>query len=609
MSLVAANVENTAIIYNRACGTATHSVDESRQKLAYGVVKRVVSSDIVNVSDAAVKVQNSVVREFVCTGGRKAIIGYCEDDKKVFAYAIQNQDCTEIKQENMPQEFSQIKSSDALSRFLENAYTMVSVLSDGEPRLRVEQSGLGGGKKDMALGVLLGASSVVLVQQVYHWLNPQPVPVIPAPAAAAVLPAAPRPVYESRSISPLTLPDVAQHQYLNIPQPNALASPTIVSLPTVGQAIRGSNVTIQNASNAHAAAANIQGGLGLLRAALPIIDGAITDINDRLQNVVFQTVYRDRDPHHLAVPNIPEVTRYGIDTHHLGFLVNQPLCIGGVDPLATLHPLETDLLQHALARLHNIGDQNIGEVLMNHPVATHLNNVILVDILARKPLDANAKIAVTNQNGRQIPETHTIVLWKKSARDVLLIDPSARKYSRHLAPAIQALWRGPVATNDPGATLASYNNGPAYFYSVQMYDNHTLPSQDDLRDCIDIGVKICFELLEQQLIQQNNIITHGAPPATVLELDIILNNILTSTIKQISNDGHANIPGGKVLRRVLQTSDSQSRLNALQLVDGNPEIQALTVALNGRFAPGFVPLIPINGAPDIQDLRAAAAVM
>lgn len=104
----------------------------------------------------------------------------------------------------------------------------------------------------------------------------------------------------------------------------------------------------------------------------------------------------------------------------------------------------------------------------------------LIDIFEK---DEKGQISFNSQTN--LPETHTIVLYKNSEKDFVVIDPTDSSYSTHIASYINKMLIG----SDISISTSQKN--------VQIYfpkKDQTGPNLDQYRDCIDIAVKLAFGL-------------------------------------------------------------------------------------------------------------------
>ena len=124
--------------------------------------------------------------------------------------------------------------------------------------------------------------------------------------------------------------------------------------------------------------------------------------------IVFEFDYQDgvrsANLEHVAPrdANKPLVKRFGIDSTNLKIVI-------GEDLKDKLHEVEKHLFTKALTELNKCDS---AEAYMNSQSYTkYPDNAVLVDVFKR---DQNNKIAADDNNGGKTPETHTIVLWKKT---------------------------------------------------------------------------------------------------------------------------------------------------------------------------------------------------
>ena len=148
-----------------------------------------------------------------------------------------------------------------------------------------------------------------------------------------------------------------------------------------------------------------------------------------------------------------------------------------------LHYVEQEVFNLAIQEL---SDKLSAQELQNQQEYSH--NVVVVDIFARE----QGKIKI--QQG--LPETHTVVLWKKAEQEIVLIDPNKFEFSNHISTQqIQALTTLTISSIIPlrlEGDIVYGTQGKTTGYS-EYTDPNPLP-----RDCIDIAVKIAFEINEQQ---------------------------------------------------------------------------------------------------------------
>lgn len=189
----------------------------------------------------------------------------------------------------------------------------------------------------------------------------------------------------------------------------------------------------------------------------------------------FQVTYTHPD-HRSA--NI--VTRFGI------IVQNCPGIIGAEN---TLQPTEYVLYQ-----------------LAKDYLATPNNHFALLDIFVR----ANG-IIKADATDTKFPATHTIVLWKQSNSKIFVIDPNQKTFSNFIVQTLHTL----------GNDIHNHS-----VHGDTFYKSNYLPEPGRkigyMRDCIDISVKVGFEL--------NRLI------GIVRTTNMTENDILNSLYKQFSND-------------------------------------------------------------------------
>lgn len=185
----------------------------------------------------------------------------------------------------------------------------------------------------------------------------------------------------------------------------------------------------------------------------------------------------------------PKVTRFGINPDALSMLVGQDL-----DP-KNLHPIEKELFKQAFETLSGTTS---GEELVRNPANAYPNNVVLVDIFVRK--DGKIK----KDDASESPETHTVALWKKTDTKLLLIDPSKVDYSKELLADLKRLTFGggnntyDIQIHQPPKGILYGTGGKETGYSDLL---SVSIEKHKYRDCIDVAVKIGFELNELQICE------------------------------------------------------------------------------------------------------------
>ncbi len=151
-------------------------------------------------------------------------------------------------------------------------------------------------------------------------------------------------------------------------------------------------------------------------------------------------------------------------------------------PDILLHPLEVKLIQDAITSL-KLSEQKTA----------------LIDIFARTDKE---DINIDSKTG--LPETHTVVLYKNTENEFVIIDPSNSTFSRHIAlSSNNELIDSTVRIIAPEKEIKIYS--PANKDKIG-------PSPDQYRDCIDIAVKLAFGL---------NKYTDSINPVKLVELLVI----------------------------------------------------------------------------------------
>jgi hypothetical protein len=244
-------------------------------------------------------------------------------------------------------------------------------------------------------------------------------------------------------------------------------------------------------------------------------------------NFGFETIYQETisENDSSIIADTPAVLRYGLNTESAAL----KKLVGGYIEKGVLHPYEEALFEEAINYLTKVES---GEAYIKDKLE-YPNNIVLVDIFDRSS-------GIINDGNNQ---SHTIALWKKKNNELVLIDPSQKSYSEHLVEPLK-LKLG-ININTLGYKtlygVAAYKPNDKTDYS-----NYLNPNPKP-RDCVDIAVKVAFELNEQQKIQG--------------DLQIAENNML----EQLSNEPklatHLTKLGGIVIRE-LQSSNFHDRSEA-----------------------------------------------
>ena len=156
-----------------------------------------------------------------------------------------------------------------------------------------------------------------------------------------------------------------------------------------------------------------------------------------------------------------------------------------------MHYVEQKVLENAFQELNTkLSAEALQKQMMK--ANEYPNNIVLVDIFARK--QGTIKI----DQSTKLPETHTIVLWKKTDQDVLLIDPSKVDFSEHIANSLNLI--RDVLKIEQKILPSDIEGGIIYATQEKNTGYSEYDNKDPMpRDCIDIAVKIAFEIHEQQL--------------------------------------------------------------------------------------------------------------
>jgi hypothetical protein len=178
-------------------------------------------------------------------------------------------------------------------------------------------------------------------------------------------------------------------------------------------------------------------------------------------------------------PKGPLVKRFGIN----------PAAVNPVDNYGiagnALHFIEEKILDSALAEL---GDKPSAEEAQSGAFA---HNVVVVDIFARD----GGILKIDSETG--LREMHSIVLWKKAEDCIVLIDPNKREFSQHIAKSLNSMCgEEKYKLGLEGVIYSSKRKYPSQPEKTGRSNYKQL--NPNPRDCIDIAVKIAFEINEQQ---------------------------------------------------------------------------------------------------------------
>jgi len=247
----------------------------------------------------------------------------------------------------------------------------------------------------------------------------------------------------------------------------------------------------------------------------------------------FETIYQEGigENHGVIGTVSPAVLRYGLDTESeaLNSLV------GSYIEKGVLHPYEEALFQRAFDYLNRV--ESADHYIKSGDKSEYPNNVVLVDIFDRSKGFVNA--------GHN--QSHTVTLWKKRDSELVLIDPSQKSYSDHLLDSIKAIFKD--------ITTLSCNT----LYGVAIYKDNEITGYSDYhdkkpkpRDCVDIAVKVAFELNEQQKLQD-----------TLLKIE---GSMLAQISNDIKNAEYMSKFKGVVVRE-LQSSVHETRMSSYRTLN------------------------------------------
>jgi hypothetical protein len=268
-----------------------------------------------------------------------------------------------------------------------------------------------------------------------------------------------------------------------------------------------------------------------------------------IKKVIFKRHYQ-KDMRRLfdepkIIPTGPLVKRFGIDPRRVSaaaFTDNAYTL-----PLNKLHCVEQVVFTCALEELDaRPSTRDFGRGVIAEPIddddpkgkrlalesptekiegETFAHNVVIVDIFVRdkdklrlkkdeeppentadpteiNPEVVDIKVATTEASTTKssVPEIHTVVLWKREEEGentIFIIDPSNRTYSEHINEPLESIARQIgkeltfITAPIPNDVIYSTRKKPKGYSDSN--DKHPKP-----RDCIDIAVKIAFEINEQQ---------------------------------------------------------------------------------------------------------------
>jgi len=193
---------------------------------------------------------------------------------------------------------------------------------------------------------------------------------------------------------------------------------------------------------------------------------------------------------------------------------------------------------------------SLSSSLSSSSTSKYPNNIVLVDIFVRT--DDNK---IKKDHTSDAPETHTIALWKKSENEILLIDPSKVDFSKDLLGAINVVAARAQLTakiHSPSGGILYGTGGKDTGYNELL---STSISEHKHRDCVDIAVKIGFELNELQL---DDNISSLEQITRAMDLQIS-NQKAVATYLTNTNNGQPN--------RASQSSDLKIRHSNRQMLE------------------------------------------
>lgn len=206
--------------------------------------------------------------------------------------------------------------------------------------------------------------------------------------------------------------------------------------------------------------------------------------------VVFREYYQHNcEKAEAPLYGAPVVPRYGICSSEF-----KKLC--GVATGGFLHPVEFVVLFNAIEHLKGRAAAHFW--LPGIP-SEYKDNVVLCDIFAREsgtsPFERNTRVILTD--GHSNPEIHTVALWKIADNKIVLIDPTKSAFSKFVVDALNPMFNG-ITIKPLVEVLQSSDSDSGAFYNKGGDTINVGRGTNDPRDCIDIAVKIGFELNELQ---------------------------------------------------------------------------------------------------------------
>lgn len=279
----------------------------------------------------------------------------------------------------------------------------------------------------------------------------------------------------------------------------------------------------------------------------------------------FETIYQEgiRENHGIINAATPAVIRYGLDTE--SEVLNS--LVGSYIEKGVLHPYEEALFQRSFDYLKRV--ESADYYIKSGDKSEYPNNIVLVDIFDRSKGFINA--------GHN--QTHTVALWKKRDGEFVLIDPSNVGFSNDIAKILK-INSMIVPGNQiyfPGSNKTGYSD-----YS------EVLPQP---RDCVDISVKIAFELNELQKQQvdikdiENNLLVNIANTKAANKLvraigldQCYVRELQSSNQKIRTETRHAILENGNFIKSMSRLDSMTQYKKVLEIVTkANLELESLNV--------------------------------
>jgi hypothetical protein len=205
--------------------------------------------------------------------------------------------------------------------------------------------------------------------------------------------------------------------------------------------------------------------------------------------------------------------RFAIDSYSIADLIKNPL------GKYTLHFIEEQIFELAFEELK-------------------IRPVVLVDVFKRSGRAANSPH----------PETHTVCLWAYKEDAFLIIDPNNAEFTDFI----------PKALGSRNLEMWEHSTPKTKFVTRKFYSTNVINpigrGKSDKRDCIDISVKIAFQIIQSR----------------GLDYETIKNEINKLSNQSVVNRGILGGADGTILRE-LQSSNLDNRKRGIQLLQDNKE--------------------------------------